>query len=62
MFKGEVLHNYLEVNKLSYAQFAEMIGVSKQMVYFLVRGLKQPSVNVLKIISEVTGIRMDELV
>ncbi len=62
MFKGEVLEKYLKKNGLSYADFAEKIGTSKQMVYFLAKGLKQPSVALLKIISEVTEIKMEELV
>lgn len=62
MLNKDRLKKYLDDEDISQEKFAEMIGCTQQFVSFLLLGSKQPSIALLKIISNVTGITMDELV
>ena len=61
MFNKEKLKEYLEENKLSWAKFGEMVGVSDAMVGYLIKGFKQPSIALLKRIATVMECSADEL-
>ncbi len=52
----------LEEKGVSQAELAESVGVSQAMISYIVKGLKTPSVTLLKRISEYFGVTMDELV
>jgi transcriptional regulator with XRE-family HTH domain len=53
--------NYVERNRLTLAQFAEQIGVSRSMVCYLISGDRHPSLHLLRKIHEVTAIPVKTL-
>ncbi len=61
MFNKEKLKAYMEEHGLTCKAFGEMVGVSDAMISYIVRGFKQPSLNLLASICEVTGYSADEL-
>lgn len=61
MFNAKKLAEYLERNNISQARFGEMIGVSGTMVFYLIKGFKQPSIPLLKRIASELGCTVDEL-
>lgn len=61
MLNSNLILSYLERENASQAQLAQKVGVTKTMMNFIVRGLKQPSLSVLERIADVTGYTTDEL-
>lgn len=61
MFNAKKLEEYLESNGLSQAKFGEKVGISATMVFYLIKGYKQPSALLLRRIADVLDCSMDEL-
>lgn len=61
MLDTELIKSYLEREQTSQSQLAQKIGVTKTMMNYIVRGLKQPSLLVLERMADVTGYSTDEL-
>lgn len=61
MLDTELIKRYLEREQTSQSQLAQKIGVTKTMMNYIVRGLKQPSLLVLERMADVTGYSTDEL-
>ncbi|MCL4427501.1 MAG: helix-turn-helix domain-containing protein [Deltaproteobacteria bacterium] len=55
------LKKYLEANHMSYHEFAELLGLTKQSVYYYVSGQRKPRPALAKKIEKVTGIPRNEL-
>lgn len=62
MLDNDKLDEIMKKQGLSSGSLAEKIGVSKVFVSYLVRGLKQPSLEVHTRICDVLGITTDELI
>lgn len=52
----------LKEKGISQTELAENVGVSQAMISYIVKGIKAPSVTLLKRISDYLGVTMDELV
>lgn len=52
---GMKLSKYLVKNKLSKAQFADMIGCSRQSIYLWIKGSERPSFRFLEKIYKLTN-------
>lgn len=61
MFKKEKLADLLKKNNITQVQLANEIGVSSKFVSYLLKGFKQPSLQVAKLIADYFGVSMDEL-
>lgn len=59
---GNKLENVLKAKGVSQAKLAEDVGVSQAFVSYMIKGHKQPSVALLKRMSEYLGVPMDDLV
>lgn len=57
----KAIKNYVDTHSATLAQFADSIGVTYRTLNYFMRGIKTPSVCVLKRISTITGVSMDEL-
>ncbi len=62
MFNNKKLVDFLEREKISYADFGERVGVSKTMVCGIAKGYKQPSAALLKRIAGAMGCHMEDLI
>lgn len=58
---GEILHNYYSQNSLSENNFAEQLDISLELLTQLESGTHNPSLKLLKKISDVTGYDIDFL-
>ena len=57
----KALRDYLELTDTSQQAFAERLGVKQPTVWGWINGKYSPSAEMLKRISEVTGISIDKL-
>ena len=55
------LKKYLKDNNMSYQEFAELLGITKQSVYFYVSGQRKPRPALAKKMEKVTGISRNDL-
>ena len=62
MFDGEKLERVLQKQGLSENKLANEIGVSRMYISYLVRGFKQPSLDVHIRICKALGLGTDELI
>jgi len=62
MFDGAKLENVLKERGLSNSSLADEVGVSKMFISYLIRGFKQPSLDVLVRICDVLGLKTDDLI
>lgn len=60
-FKNK-LHEYLRTSNLSQADFALAVGVTTSMVSLWINKKRVPSVDKLKKLIKITGLRMEDLV
>lgn len=58
---GKAIKAYIQQQKITQEQFADSIGVSSRMLRHFIAGTKIPSTVMLKRISRITGVSMDEL-
>ncbi|AWI13270.1 MULTISPECIES: helix-turn-helix domain-containing protein [Bacillaceae] len=59
---GEKIIHYIEKHQISQTEFAERIGVSKQVMSKIVKGQKATNIEEIKKIADVMNISVDELV
>ncbi|MFB9762493.1 helix-turn-helix domain-containing protein [Ectobacillus funiculus] len=59
---GEKITNFLEVNKMSQVEFAERLGVSKQVMSKIVNGKKATNIQEIQKIAEIMNIKVDDLI
>lgn len=57
----KALHDYLELTDTTQVAFAKRLGVQQPTVWGWLNGKHHPTAEMLKRISEVTGISMDRL-
>ena len=62
MFDGAKLEKVLKEQGLSNSALADEVGVSKMFISYLIRGFKQPSVDVLVRICDALGLKTDDLI
>lgn len=62
MLDNDKLKEIMEEQGLSFESLAEKVGITKVFVSYLVRGLKQPSLEVHTRICDVLGVTADELI
>ena len=62
MFNGEKLESVLKERGLSESYLANEVGVSRMYISYLVRGLKQPSLDAHIRICKALGLSTDELI
>ena len=62
MFDGAKLEKVLSERGFSNSTFADEVGVSKMFISYLIRGFKQPSLDVLVRICDVLGLKTDDLI
>ena len=61
MFKKEKLAELLKKNNITQVQLANEIGVSDRFVSYVLKGFKQPSLQVAKLIADFVGVSLDDL-
>lgn len=59
---GDKLKNVLEQKGIQQKDLANEVGVSEAFMSYIIKGYKQPSVTLLKRMSEYLGVPMDDLV
>lgn len=59
---GERLKALLDEKGIQQAELAENVGVSQAFISYLIKGLKQPSLVLLKRIADYLHVPIDELV
>lgn len=62
MFDGAKLEKVLNERGLSNSALADEVGVSKMFISYLIRGFKQPSLDVLVRICDVLDLKTDDLI
>lgn len=62
MIDTEKVKKLLEVHNLTQEQLAERVGLSKAMTCYILKGFKNPSLEVAKRIADTLGVTLDELV
>lgn len=60
-FQGVLLKKWREQNKLSQIEAGKIVGITQVFWGELERGVKQPSTEILVLLSKATGIRVDDL-
>lgn len=60
-FQGSLLKSWRERNKLSQIEAGKMVGITQVFWGELERGAKQPSTEMLVLLSKATGIKVDDL-
>jgi transcriptional regulator with XRE-family HTH domain len=60
-FKGDLLREIRQSNSMKQIELANLLGVSESHIYKLERGLKQPSLDLVRKISAITGVPSDTL-
>lgn len=60
-FQGALLKKWREQNKLSQIEAGKVVGITQVFWGELERGVKQPSTEILVLLSKATGIKVDDL-
>ena len=60
-FQGGLLKAWRERNKLSQIEAGKMVGITQVFWGELERGVKQPSTEILVLLSKATGLKVDDL-
>lgn len=58
---GTILHNYREKKNLSETAFADLLGISSELISQIELGIYSPSLDLLRKISEITGYSVNYL-
>lgn len=62
MFDGAKLEKVLKEKGLSNSTFVDEVGVSKMFISYLIRGMKQPSLDLFVRICDALGLKKDDLI
>ena len=62
MLDGKKIKELMEKHSMLQKDLAECVGVSEMMLSYIVRGVKNPSIEVAKRIADTLGVTIDELV
>ena len=61
MLNIEKLKSLLEAQKLTQEQLAARVGISPTMTCFILKGFKNPSLEVAKRIADTLGVKLDDI-
>ena len=62
MLDGKKIKELMEKRAMLQKDLADMVGVSEMMISYIIRGFKNPSVEVAKRIADTLGVTVDELI